>query len=40
MPLSVIGGMPHDSSQLRSYEVMKLEAPMMGYEAPSWLQDN
>jgi hypothetical protein len=36
----VIGGIPHGSWQLRSYELMKLEATEMGYEAPSWLQDN
>jgi hypothetical protein len=30
IPFSVIGGMPRGSSQLRSYEVMKLEDPKMG----------
>jgi hypothetical protein len=36
----VIGFMPYGSSWLRSYEVMELEAPNMGYEASSWLQFN
>jgi hypothetical protein len=34
----VIGGTPHGSSRLRSYGLVKLEAPKNGQEAPSWLQ--
>jgi hypothetical protein len=34
----VIGGTPRSSSWLRSYGLVKLEAPKNGQEAPSWLQ--
>jgi hypothetical protein len=34
----MIGGMPHGSSWLGRYALMKLEAPKNGQEAPSWLQ--
>jgi len=36
----VICGTTHGSSWLEIYEVMKLEATKMGYESPSWLQEN
>ena len=38
MSFLVIGGMPRGSSWLRSYGLVKLEAPKNGQEVPYWLQ--